>query len=122
MFPSGDPTISCDEAVMSQQGDGCGRGTTWPVGSKPEGKSPHEVLDMAGNVAEWVADWYDPTAYASAPEVNPGGPPEGQLRVVRGGSWRDPLARQLRTSSRDKQPPGMHSIVIGFRCARSVAD
>ena len=57
------------------------------VGSYEAGRSPYGVYDLAGNVAEWVADWYDPGYYMTSPRQNPSGPPEGQKKVVRGGSW-----------------------------------
>lgn len=116
-FPTGDATISCEKAVMSESGDGCGRGTTWPVGSKEKGVSPFGAVDMAGNVREWVADYYEPS-HRSVLEKNPTGPTEGTLRITRGGSWRDPAARLLRTSARFKTAPANHAIEVGFRCVK----
>jgi formylglycine-generating enzyme required for sulfatase activity len=118
-FPSGEPTISCAQAVMD--GDGCGRGTTWPVASKPKGVSPYGAHDMAGNVAEWVADWYSQSAFRDGEDKDPKGPAEGTLRVVRGGSWRDVAPQMLRSSARQKRLPATHSIMIGFRCAHPVS-
>ena len=63
-----------------------GRGTT-PVGTYPEGASPYGCGDMAGNVSEWVADWYDVNYYARSPERDPTGPETGASRVLRGGAW-----------------------------------
>jgi formylglycine-generating enzyme required for sulfatase activity len=60
---------------------------TAPVGSFPDGASWCGALDMAGNVWEWVADWYDGDYYARSPSENPGGPEEGDRRVVRGGAF-----------------------------------
>ena len=60
-------------------------GTT-PVGNYPTGASPYGALDMAGNVWEWVADWYDENYYASTPSRNPAGPTSGDFHVLRGGS------------------------------------
>ncbi|MBW2456892.1 MAG: SUMF1/EgtB/PvdO family nonheme iron enzyme [Deltaproteobacteria bacterium] len=118
-YPAGDSTITCDTAVMSEHGDGCGRGTTWPVGSKPKGASPYGAEDMAGNVWEWVADWYEPLHYRSAPDENRTGPELGRLRCARGGGWRDQAGQMLRTSVRGKHPPATHAIQLGFRCART---
>jgi len=62
-------------------------GDTTEVGSYPDGASPYGAMDMAGNVYEWVADWYDPDYYRKAPDRNPQGPDSGDSRVLRGGSW-----------------------------------
>ena len=62
-------------------------GDTTPVGSYPAGASPAGVWDLAGNVWEWVADWYDEGYYAGSPAQNPQGPNAGAYRVLRGGSW-----------------------------------
>ncbi len=62
-------------------------GNTTEVGSYPDGASPYGAMDMAGNVYEWVADWYDPDYYREAPNRNPQGPDSGNSRVLRGGSW-----------------------------------
>jgi formylglycine-generating enzyme required for sulfatase activity len=62
-------------------------GDTTQVGNYPSGASFYGALDMAGNVWEWVADWYSETFYASSPSSNPLGPVSGQYRVLRGGSW-----------------------------------
>jgi formylglycine-generating enzyme required for sulfatase activity len=64
-----------------------GYAATAPVGSYPNGASPYEALDMAGNVWEWVADWYDEGYYSQSPGRNPPGPDSGEYRVLRGGSW-----------------------------------
>lgn len=64
-----------------------GYADTAPVGSYEAGKSPYGAYGMAGNVWEWVADWYDANYYRTASERNPQGPDSGEYRVVRGGSW-----------------------------------
>src|SRR5262249_49059953 len=88
-----------------------------PVGSFPDGASAEGVLDLAGNVAEWMADNFDETPPQGRQTINPRGPVVGSLRSVRGGSWRQPLLYQ-RATSRDAAPPDARSPEIGFRCAR----
>lgn len=107
-------------------------GDTSRVGSYAAGASPFGALDLAGNVWEWVADFYDPTYYAESPASNPTGPVEGFQkfeRVIRGGSYQDG-SRDLRLSNRGYElgpdPSalpgseaylGRSSVKIGFRCA-----
>ncbi len=91
---------------------------TAPVGSYPKGASPFGALDMAGNVWEWVADWYDETYYRSSPAQNPTGPDTGQYRVLRGGSWGNER-RHGRASVRNRGLPEFRYVNIGFRCALS---
>ena len=118
-YPWGNEPVDCGHAVMDQSGSGsgCGEGRTWPVGSKPAGASPYKAMDMAGNVYEWVADWYEDTYYAHSPPQDPKGPANGSQRVLRGGSWRDDPVF-LRTSFRYARDPASRSAVAGFRCAR----
>jgi sulfatase modifying factor 1 len=90
------------------------RGTR-PVGTYPP--NPFGLHDMAGNVWEWVADWYQADAYAGGDAVNPSGPVAGTLRVLRGGSWVTHDVLQLRCSHRHKVPPDTYAYSIGFRVA-----
>jgi formylglycine-generating enzyme required for sulfatase activity len=93
--------------------------TTRPVGSYPGGVSPYGVHDMAGNAAEWVADWLDEDYYKRSPERNPMGPSSGQSRVLRGGSWfYDAIA--LRAAYRVNHTPDFRGFGIGLRCARGL--
>ncbi|MCI0625152.1 MAG: formylglycine-generating enzyme family protein [Acidobacteria bacterium] len=90
-----------------------------PVGSFPEGASPYGALDMAGNAAEWVADYFDFTYYIEAPDHDPTGPTKVLDHVVRGGSWASPPA-QVQTFFRDSSHSVEPNMRLGFRCAMSV--
>ncbi len=91
------------------------RGTK-PVGSFTEDVSPYGAQDMAGNVMEWCADWYDAKAYVTAPASNPTGPGAGTKRVLRGGSWRYGFAARFRCASRFSFDPAYRGPGVGFRC------
>ncbi|MDF0666932.1 MAG: formylglycine-generating enzyme family protein [Nitrospira sp.] len=85
-------------------------------GLKNGGRSPYGLSHMAGNAAEWVADWYDREYYLKSPEKNPLGPTSSEKRVLRGGSWADmPIA--LRVTARFSAEPEFEDRTIGFRCA-----
>jgi sulfatase modifying factor 1 len=90
-----------------------------PVGSFPAGVTPEGIYDLAGNVAEWVADRYAPT-YDVGEVRDPHGPGVGgsNLRVVRGGSYAQARFR-LRGAARSFAEPGDRRSTLGFRCARS---
>ena len=90
-----------------------------PVGSYPNGAGPYGTFDQAGNVAEWVQDWYDGEYYREGPERNPPGPAQGQYKMTRGGSWSDMPVYLLSASRTTKLPPGTRNGFIGFRCAQS---
>lgn len=90
-----------------------------PVNGWEEGQSPYGLHHMAGNVAEWVEDWFGFDYYAIMPERNPPGPREGRYKVVRGGSWKS-KPNVLRTATRNGATPETRSARIGVRCAQSV--
>ena len=124
-FPWGDVSPDCTLANFYDY-YGTGQycvGDTSAVGSYPSGASPYGGLDMAGNVWEWVADWYDPGYYAVSPRENPTGPASGMARVLRGGSW-GVDRRYVRSSHRgylhhDGFPVNDYvNFSVGFRCAR----
>ncbi|MEQ1796195.1 MAG: SUMF1/EgtB/PvdO family nonheme iron enzyme [Nitrospira sp.] len=89
-----------------------------PVDSLDDGRSPYGLHHMAGNVAEWVHDWFGFDYYAYMTEKNPPGPTSGRYRSVRGGSWKSKVI-MLRTATRSGSPPDQRSATIGFRCAKS---
>lgn len=125
-YPWGDQDATCDLAVMNDQPDceacaGCGRAEVsspalWEVGSRPGGASPYGALDMAGNVSEWVSDWYDAAYYADSPARDPIGPETGDFALARGGSWRDG-PEGVRAAVRIAIIPDERNDGLGFRCA-----
>ncbi len=88
------------------------------VGSFIGGASGYGVMDMAGNAAEWVADWYDKNTYLTMNTTNPKGPLTGKYRVIRGGSFKS-TSQDLRKSNRMYAMPSERLMTVGFRCARS---
>jgi len=110
-FPWGNGAISCSLANY----ENC-LGDTSAVGSYPDGASPYGALDMAGNVDEWVSDWYVWNYYSISPYENPPGPTNGTSKVSRGGGWFN-NGSWLRTASRGTYYPSAYDYAIGFRCA-----
>ncbi|HYN05665.1 MAG TPA: SUMF1/EgtB/PvdO family nonheme iron enzyme [Vicinamibacteria bacterium] len=90
---------------------------TSPAGAFPP--SAFGLHDVAGNVAEWCLDSYDPKYYTLSIDRDPPGAPFGLQRVIRGGSWLDD-ASNLRASYRVRDAPAYHDALVGFRCARDV--
>ncbi len=112
-FPWGDQAPTC--SLVNGYINGYCVGDTSQVGSYPLGASPYGVMDMAGNVLEWVNDWYDSGYYSISPGSNPPGPDTGSYRVLRGGSWNF-IDSCLRSAYRGfGNPSGLFSDV-GFRC------
>ena len=93
-------------------------GDTTPVGEYPKGASPYGVMDMAGNLWEWVHDWYSSNYYRQSPSTNPQVPETGEYRVLRGGSWGYSVI-VVRSALRNSYVPGTWYYEFGFRCVRS---
>lgn len=121
MYPWGNQPADCTRANFWSNII-CVGGTA-PVGSYPSGASPYGALDMAGNVAEWVNDWYDPDYYNVSPYANPSGPASStyfETKVVRGGSWNSfPVWDNLSVAHRERWLNTSRWSDIGFRCASS---
>ena len=109
-YPWGPDEADCKLANIN----GCVKDTV-KVATYDDGKSPFEVRDMAGNVREWVSDWYQADAYQTAILFMPNGPETGKMKVVRGGSYLD-SARDSRSSARFAYDPEREFDDVGFRC------
>jgi formylglycine-generating enzyme required for sulfatase activity len=120
-YPWGDDEATCERAVIedtSAGGVGCGRTATWPVCSKPKGNTPQGLCDMAGNVWEWMQDWYHNSYEGAPPDGSAWENPPGYRRVVRGGSWNF-FAGLARSARRHSRVPGYYrGDILGFRPAR----
>lgn len=118
-YPWGDSNPNCELAngLRTNVRTGYCVGDTVAVGSYPSGASVYGALDMAGNLWEWVSDWYSSNYYSGSPYENPTGPDTGTYKVLRGGAW-DNYWYFLRTAHRNYPNPSyvVYS-TLGFRCA-----
>lgn len=114
IYPWGDQTPGDQDRAVN----GAAFETDAPRTVKAFGPNGYGLYDMAGNVWEWVADWYG--AHAADPVTDPQGASAGQFRVVRGGSYGDDPGN-LRASNRNPNRPRNRNINVGFRCARNVS-
>ena len=113
-YPWGNAAVSCDYAhVPKNNAAGCGTYKTAAVGATKTDSSPYGVLDMAGNVREWTADWYSATAYKDTPDTDPTGPATGTTKAYRGGA----LHGAMISYARYDWPPTNNNYFIGIRCA-----
>lgn len=136
VYPWGDDPPDCGRTnftyIEDPDGDGVGEprpcvGDTTPVDDYPDGAGPTGVTGLAGSVAEWVSDWFDPDAYSAGPDTDPTGPEAGSVyndgvgefiaRVDRGGNY---LTSDdwIGVSARFPEPEDATSNGVGFRCAR----
>ncbi len=116
-FPWGDTLDLAFAHYLPHTGAKAERGTA-AVGTYPA--NGFKLHDMAGNVWEWVSDWYAPNYYSRAQYLNPQGPESGLMRLVRGGAWVNADGRYLRCACRHKIPPDSYAYSIGFRVAYSL--
>jgi eukaryotic-like serine/threonine-protein kinase len=120
-YPWGDADPNCDLANHNYYNGSSYEdcvGDTSQVGSYPDGASLYGALDMAGNVWEWVNDWWQSDYYGVSPDTNPPGPTSGSVKMVRGGSW-GYIWTTLRVANRSYLNPDLHDNLIGFRCVAS---
>ncbi|MEM7031765.1 MAG: SUMF1/EgtB/PvdO family nonheme iron enzyme [Chloroflexota bacterium] len=112
-YPWGDDSPSCN--VVNYRA--C-VGDTSAVGSFPLGASPYGVMDLSGNIMEWVNDRYDANYYSYTPYNNPQGPDSGHTRVQKGAAWHfNELS--IRVTARKHYFPYKEHLRFGFRCART---
>lgn len=118
-FPWGDVEPTSEHLNFNQAWRG--EATLVEVGIYEKGKSPYGVYDVAGNVWEWVADWYDPDYYQTSPERNPKGPLTGTDKTIRSSGWHVETP-QVRIFTRVKSRPTDRNHSTGFRCAMDVTE
>ena len=130
-FPWGDEfnqEIDGKTVHANIKGNADGFEVTAPVGSFPTGASEFGIHDLAGNVMEWIADWYDAEYYKNTPVENPAGPPTPPppprgfgSRVLRGGKW-DDKSIDVRSAKRRHILPSLTDNKTGFRCVLDAED
>lgn len=112
-YPWGNSGLGCSVANVLR----CQQSTT-AVGSYPAGNSPYGVADLAGNVWEWVLDWYLPGYYKTSPTSNPLNSGQGTYRVLRGGAWNYAHTKFAITTDRYQSTPYSADDTVGFRCVQ----
>jgi formylglycine-generating enzyme required for sulfatase activity len=114
-FPWGNDALDCNLANY----ENC-KNSTDEVKAHDKGQSPFGAVNMLGNVAEWVSDWYDPDYYGTpAAASDPQGAAKGDNKIFKGGNWSAPDKAILRASFRDTEDPDNDTDNVGFRCACS---
>ncbi len=120
IFPWGDAFPDNTRVTFRRKFSESGFAVMEPVDGMEAGRSPYGVHHMAGNVWEWVADWYADDYYEWSPNQDPKGPDTGTTRVLRGGNWYY-KAYYMRTTYRFNEKPETFKVWQGFRCASSHA-
>jgi formylglycine-generating enzyme required for sulfatase activity len=115
-YPWGNDAPTSLRANFGQSSDNPYKGGLAAVGRRDAGSSPYDAQDLAGNAAEWVADWFS-ESFMRGDVRNPKGPENGNGKVIRGGGWYDSPAR-LKSSSRMHANPDHRGADVGFRCAK----
>jgi formylglycine-generating enzyme required for sulfatase activity len=116
VYPWSSEDPDCSRLNYYNGTDYCMRDTA-PAGNYPTGASPYGAMDMAGNVWEWVNDWYDSDYYSTSPYESPPGPPSGTSKVLRGGGWG---WHDVRVASRlGLYRRNASASSFGFRCVSS---
>ena len=113
LYPWGN-RLDCSVANYFQGASGC-HGDTMPVDTYPNGASMFGILSLAGNVNEWVSDWYSAEFYLNSTGNNPYGPDTGAYNVIRGGAYNTDN-RLLRITNRGLNAPNSYKDNLGFRC------
>lgn len=111
LYPWGEAMPDCTSSNSSQ----CAIQDSWETGKHPGGVSLYGIFDMAGNVWEWTRDWYSNAQYQVGEVVDPLGPPTGQQKVMRGGSYLTDTT-ELRTANRGRAYPSEAPLDHGVRC------
>jgi formylglycine-generating enzyme required for sulfatase activity len=113
-FPWGNDPFMCTYA----NADNC-KDVLDPVGTYPLGATPQGVNDMIGNLSEWTNDWWSTDYYGNSDPVDPQGPPTGDFKTLRGGSFSDPGDQTLRATWRRFLEPDMERDNVGVRCVKT---
>jgi formylglycine-generating enzyme required for sulfatase activity len=119
VYPWGDSAPNCTMLNFAGGVTGACVGDTSQVGAYPNAASSYGAVDMAGNVWEWVRDWWQADYYSVSPANNPTGPATVASRVLRGGAWNHTYDWNVRTAYRNYIDPDYWVMNLGFRCARS---
>jgi len=116
IYPDNGRTPTCPRVIMK---NGCGAESTAPMHVTSD---LHQApFSLAGNLLEWVGDYYEASYYERSPTRDPRGPAHGTSRVLRGGSWMSESIAELRSAYRTRDDPTAQMPDIGFRCVRSSA-